>query len=432
MKIKQLAKKLIASVSCLTVATAISLSAFALNENANNKDGHEGGWEGGLPGYNNTNDYGYAVSLVDGNGKAISSVQLDAGGLYTNTSERYKSVGTDPNSAGIEISESSVPLDMPAPLHWTGNGFDGNGAAVRDYLLDESSGEQKIVTIAKDNFAPGDKGAAELESKLNTGEIQVVVEPMLNLPVYTDLPAGTTREGGLKVVTGHDKVTGAAYNYWANADGSAYVVSGTIRDYIKNELRPYGGGGTGGYLSKVVKQTVKSFLLSDDAYDSLKALSDEEINNYIESYILHGDLDSLGIGMYIYSNAGDPPPPPPPPTPQTSKASMEITESRITRRYNLADPQLQTGLYEHDFKWDIEAFTIVNCNGCHHISKKITDNDNTINIEQSKDNDEADGVIKNWTFVTDGNSVIPKFIRDWSQKALFLLPTDKQNSYAWF
>lgn len=417
MKIKQLAKKLVASISCLTVATAISLSAFALNENANNKDGHEGGWEGGLPGYNNTNDYGYAVSLVDGSGKAISSVQLDAGGLYTNTSENYSSVGTDPSSAGIRANVSSVPGDMPAPLHWTGNGFDGNGAAVRNYLLDDSSGKQNIVTIAKNEFAVGETARTELESKLNTGEIQVVVEPCLNLPVYTDLPAGTTRPGGLKVVTGHDKVTGAAYNYWANADGSAYVVSGTIRDYIKNELRPYVDGSTGGYINKVVKQTVKSFLLSDDAYGSLKALSDEEIDKYIESYILLGDLDELGIGMYIYSNAGDPLPPPPPPTQTTTSSSFTITESRITRRYNLADPELKLDLYEHDFQWDIEAFSIVNCIGCHHSSKQITDNDNTINIEQSKDNDEADGVIKNWTFVTDGNNATTtKFVRDWSAR----------------
>ena len=405
MKLKQLAKKLGVGLLGLTTALSISTQAFAVKENANNNDGGVNAWDSDLPGYNNTNDYGWRVSLVDDSGKLIKAADLDSGGLFNNSGNYYKSTGSDPSSGNTVPQNGTIPSGMPAPMHWTGNSFEGNGGATRDYLLDDSSGKQNVVTIAKDNFPTVDK----LEDKLEDGSIQVVVEPVFNLPSYTNLPVGETRPGGLKVVSGTDSATGVAYNYWAYPDGSPYFCVGTMRDYIQNEIRTYGGGSIGGFVSPIVKQALKSFFLANDAF-GLSAPTEEELDAYIEDYILHGDLSKLGIGMYIYSNLQTPViPVNPTPTPQN--ASITITESSITKRENIAN-LTGSSLSTHNFKWKADAFDNVSCHDKRHESQGYNDSSNRVNVEQSIQNGEAEGVIENWSHMTDGAGYTSqKFVR---------------------
>ena len=392
MKIKQLAKKLVASVSCLTVATAISISAFAMSGNGTG-GGNNGVQTIGDGGFYAA-DQGFRISIVEQSGKVyggnvvdVEIAQKQGQSLYDNANNFTYSTGSDPNSSEQEI-KSGKPgeyvINAPKPIEWVGSTFVGNGDAVKSHMLQEDeNGVQNIKKYAID-FLGLDNATIE---KINSGELRLELEPVYNIPIY---------------------------NSTGNYTGERVV--GTVRDFIKDYVRNEPRGAYS-QIMPMLRASVEAMILeSDETGMNLKALSKEELERYIDEFIYNGNLDELGVGMHIFDLSNTLTPSQPQPPIQTNPSSFEITESRITRRYNLADPNL-TNLASHNFEWKIEAFSIVNCIGCHHSSKQITDNDNTINIEQSKDNKELEGVIDRWTFVTDGNNATTtKFVRDWSAR----------------
>ena len=381
-------------VLSLITVMSISVNSFAVIENADNHDGEAGAWEGGLPGYFNTEQYyGYRQSVVDAKtGKSLGAVDM-IDSSFTTGNKYYGSTGTDKSSKEQEVRTGDLGA-TPPPLRWTGGGYRGNGGETRDYLMAEGNGEQNITASAKENFQDIDG----FDEKLESGDVKVVMEPIFTLPVYTNLPVGTTRPTGEKVVQGVDKVTGAVYHYWENPDGTAYFVTGTMREYIENELGPYGGGSTGGYVKPIVVQSLKSFLLSNDDL-GLAALSEAELEARIEQIIKSGDLSKYGLGMYIYSSEKKPEKPEEPTEPVKSEGSIEITESRITRHKLLSE--VDDTLTNNEFNWEVPAFTNEDCSisSCHCFNKRIVDGDNKVYIDEKEKPDQEKGVVKAWTTI---------------------------------
>ena len=417
MKIKTIPRMLAMLLLCLTVIMSISTTVFAVDDNANNT-GENGAGYSDKPGYDNT-EYGYRISVVDGNtGEVIGSFDL---GNLPGADTYYTGTGTDPSTTGNtgRVNPSDMPEGMPPPLNWTGESFTSNGDTVNAWLMsDNGKGVQNIVDLVLQKYPDQ---AAAIMAGLNEGSIKVANEPMANLPVYTNLPAGTVVDGKT-VVSVTDKR--GTWNYFVNEDGSTYRVNGTIRDYILNELRPKGGGSTGSWMGPAVKGLVEAFFLDHvDTDINIDTMSAEELESMIDWILLNADLSKLGVGMHLYDMSEDGTLLPPPEVPPSGEEGIHITESRITRRKNLTNSPLDSGekLGTHKFEWNIEAFSdaIKACTGCHHSSKGITDKTNVINVEQSIDNQEAQGVIKPWSYMTEGGSYTPnKFVKTWSARTV--------------
>ena len=169
------------------------------------------------------------------------------------------------------VKQGNLPSNMPAPLTFTGSSFEGQGNAVKNYLTQKNGdGVENVVAIAQASFTNGKAEKDELVKDLQSGEKQLIVEPILNLPVYTDAATGTTRqlENGktLKVVQVTNPASGRVYKYWATEDGTAYTYTGTIREFVQEELGPYGSI-KNNFVGGVIKQTLKSFMFNDDAFN---------------------------------------------------------------------------------------------------------------------------------------------------------------------
>lgn len=380
----------------LTTAMSISISAFATYNGGST--GNNGGGEADKPGFS-LGDQGYRLALVDANtGETIGGnvIDLVPGGYNDGSSKNYGSVGTDTgSSASNKVDQSGFPEGAPPPIGWVWDDYSankghfyGNGDAVKDWMLqDTGNGQLNIDRLVQENFDI----SPELQAKIDSGEIKMSLEGIYNLPVYND-------SGYL-----------------------GYRVTGTIRDFIEQELRDPSNGSTGGWMGPVVRAALESLILENDDVGHLNAMSPEEIEALIHDIIKNRNLDELGLGMHIFSRETDGTPPPP--TPPSGKEDIHITESRITRRKNLTNSELDSGetLGAHAFKWEIEAFStaIQTCSGCHHSSKEITDKTNVINVEQSIDNQEAQGVIKPWSYMTEGGSYTPnKFVKTWSARTV--------------
>ncbi len=398
MKIKTIPKMLAVLLLCLTTMMSITMSAFAVDDNANNT-GENGAGIANKPGYDNT-EYGYRVSIVDGStGQSLGSVDLTTDGFYDGSSTDYTGVGTDSSTTGStgEAKPGQTPNGMPpAPLTWTGSSFTGNGDAVNDWMMatNPGTGRQNIVDLALANFAGTDAERAALEAKIKAGEVKLSNEPMFNIPLYKGVNA---------------------------EDYLGERITGSIRDLV-NVLQDKGLG-LGGWMSPVIKAGLEAFFLERDDLD-LGTMSEEELLSMINDIILNGDLSKLGVGMHLYDMSEDGPDKDITITvPPSGEEGIHITESRITRRKNLTGSKLDNGetLGAHAFKWEIEAFStaIQTCTGCHHSSKGITDKTNVINVEQSIDNQEAQGVIKPWSYMTEGGSYTPnKFVKTWSARTV--------------
>lgn len=397
----------------LSLITAISLNtqvfADVVDPNAKAEDGGTVAGESTLPGYANTYDYGYRVSVVDQNGKSLGAADLLDPRINSITDAWGSSTGTDKSSSGQDIKVGTIPSGMPAPLTFTGSSLEGQGNAVKNYLTQKNSdGVENVVTIAQDSF-DGVYSGDELVKDLQSGEKQLIVEPILNLPVYTDAALGTTRqlENGktLKVVQVTNPASGRVYRYWANADGTAYTYTGTIREFVQEELGPYGSI-KNNFVGGVIKQTLKSFMFNDDAFN-LKSLSESEIDALIEKICENPDLlDELAAGAFAFSNKQATTPPQQPQQPQTSTGNLDITESRITRHKKLSE--VNNILSSHSFKWEVPAFTNNACHisSCHTHSKTITDPSNTLYIDEMNKPGQDKGVVKEnyWTAIDDSTN----------------------------
>lgn len=400
MKIKTIPRMLAVLLLSLATAMSMSLSAFAVDDNANNT-GENGAGISNKPGYDNT-EYGYRVSIVDGNtGAAIGSIDLTTGGFYDGSNTDYTGVGTDSgttgNTANGNENQTSLPPGVPPPLNWTGSSFTGNGDAVNDWMMatNPETRNQNVVDLALQALGPNATDA-QIQSVLDglaTGAIKISNEPLFNIPLYKGVNA---------------------------EDYLGERITGSIRDLV--QVLQDRNLGLGGWMSPVVKAGLEAFFLERDDLD-LGTMSEEELLSMINDIILNGDLSKLGVGMHLYDMSegeiiiGTPEVPP------SGKEDIHITESRITRRKNLTNSPLDSGetLGAHAFKWEIEAFStaIQTCTGCHHSSKGITDKTNVINVEQSIDNQEAQGVIKPWSYMTEGGSYTPnKFVKTWSARTV--------------
>lgn len=407
----------------LSLITAISLTtqtfADVVDPNAKADDGSTVAGESTLPGYDNTYDYGYRISVVDESGKSLGATDLVDPRINGVTDDWGSSTGTDKSSSGQDVLPGTLPADMPAPLHYTSTSFEGQGNAVKNYLTQKNGdGVEKVVAIAAGAFTTGGESSKELVKDLQSGKKQLIVEPILALPSYTDEPVGTTRTTStgkqLHVVQAVNPASGRVYKYWANADGTAYTYTGTIREFVQEELGPYGSI-ENNFVSGVIKQTLKSFLFSEDAYD-FKHLSEDEIDAMIEQICKDPALlDEIAAGAFAFSNKQAAPPPPPQPAPSTGTGKLDITESRITRHKKLSE--VDNTLSSHYFKWDVPAFTIEECNYDHHKSKKITDKTNVVNIDEKEKPEEGKGVIgesKYWSFM--GATLYSRFEKTWTDR----------------
>lgn len=408
----------------LSLITAISLNtqvfADVVNPNAQAKDGITEASASNLPGYVNTsNNYGYRVSMVDGNGKSLGAADLVDPSICGGTDNWGSSTGTDKSSSGQLVDQRTLPSNMPAPLHYTNGTFEGQGNAVKEYLTQKNSdGVENVVTIAAGAFTTGGESYNEFLEAVQSGEKQLIVEPIMKLPVYTEASVGTTRTASngkqLHVVQG-TSASGRTYKYWANEDGSAYNYTGTIREFLQDELGPYGSI-KNNYVAGVIKQTLKSFMFNEDAFN-LKSLSESEIDALIEKVCENPALlDELAAGAFAFSNKQAAPPPQPIQTStSTGTGTIDITESRITRHKKLSE--VNNTLSNHSFKWDVPAFTIEQCNYDHCTYKKITDNTNVVNIDEKEKPEEDKGVIgesKYWTFM--GATLYSGFEKTWSDR----------------
>lgn len=407
----------------LSLITAISLTtqtfADVVDPNAKADDGGTVAGDSELPGYDNTYDYGYRVSVVDQNGKSLGAADLLDPRINSITDAWGSSTGTDKGSSGQLVDQRTLPAGMPAPLSFTGSSFEGQGNAVKNYLTKKNSnGVENVVAIAQASF-DGVYSGDELVKDLQSGDKQLIVEPILSLPSYTDEPIGTTRqlENGktLHVVQVTNPASGRVYKYWATEDGSAYTYTGTIREFVQEELGPHGSI-KNNFVGGVIKQTLKSFMFNDDAFN-LKSLSESEIDALIEKICENPDLlDELAAGAFAFSNK-QAAPPPQQPTPTPSTGNLDITESRITRHKKLSE--VNNTLSNHSFKWDVPAFTIEQCNYnyTHCTYKKITDNTNVVNIDEKEKPEENEGVIgesKYWSFM--GATLYSGFEKTWSDR----------------
>lgn len=402
MKIKTIPRMLAVLVLCLTTMLTMSISAFA--EYNGGSTGNNGGGEGSKPGFN-LGDQGYRLALVDAStGQTIDGQVIDlVPDGYSDgadPSRNYGSVGTDTGSNASDwVDQNSFPDGAPPPIGWVWDDYEnnkghfyGNGDSVKDWMLQkDSEGNENILNLAYENLDI----SPEIKAKIDSGEIKISLEGVYNLPVYND-------SGYL-----------------------GYRVTGTIRDFIEQELRDPSNGSTGGWMGPVVRAALESLILENDDVGHLNAMSPEEIEAMIYEIIRNGDLDALGLGMHIFNlGGGDEPDTDITITvPPSGEEGIHITESRITRRKNLTNSELDSGetLGAHAFKWEIEAFStaIQTCTGCHHSSKEITDKTNVINVEQSIDNQEAQGVIKPWSYMTEGGSYTPnKFVKTWSARTV--------------
>lgn len=430
MRIKSIVQRLTLIMLCLATMLSLSLSAFA----SGSVTGDSTGWSsaefnGFKVGFDDEKGQGLRIAIIDtdGNYDGAHMVDIVPENFYYNntgggnTRVNYGSVGTDPNSdpnfdpkdnEAIDYSSKEIYAGMPDPLAWKSTGaktgyFVGNGNNVKAWMeQDNAEGVQNIIAIVKENFGE------TIAEKVANGELDVSIEGIYNLPVYKD-----------------------QNNYLKNSDGSAYRVTGTIRDYIKYELQARGIG-TGGYMGTVVKAALQTFFLPEEIA-GMQSMTEEELKAKLLTLINSGDLDKLGAGMHVYHSDKTPPPPPvpdPEPTPpEDGEDIIYITESRITRRKNLANVPLSGGstLSSHEFQWKIEAFdtSVTECQKCsydatHHKSKEITDKKNVINIEEHNKPEESNGVLKLWSGITDGGgAAIVPFIKSWSER------TEKKQHY---
>lgn len=400
----------------LSLITAISLTtqtfAVIVDPNAKAKDDGTEAGVSTLPGYGNTCDYGYRISMVNESGQSLGAADLLDPRIRSITDNWGLSTGTDKNSSGQKVESRAIPSGMPAPLIFTGSSFEGQGNAVKNYLTQKNSdGVENVVGIAAGAFAPAKAEKDELVKALQSGEKHLIFEPILNLPVYTDAATGTTRqlENGktLKVVQVTNPASGRVYKYWANEDGTAYTYTGTIREFVREELGPYGSI-KNNFVGGVIKQTLKSFMFNDDAFN-LKPLSESEIDALIEKVCENPALlDELAAGVFAFSNK-QAAPPQQPQTPPTSSGTgtIDITESRITRHKKLSD--VDTTLINKEFEWKVPAFTNKACHisrSCHTHSKTITDPSNTLYIDEMEKPGQDKGVVKEnlWTAIDDSTN----------------------------
>lgn len=405
MKTKRLA------VIFLSLITAISLTtqtfADVVDPNARADDGGTVAGASTLPGYDNTYDYGYRVSVVDESGKSLGAADLVDSRINGITDNWGSSTGTDKASSGQLVDQRSLPSDMPAPLTFTGSSFEGQGNAVKNYLTQKNGdGVENVVKIAQASF-DGVYSGDELVKDLQSGKKQLIVEPILSLPSYTDEPIGTTRTTSdgkqLHVVQVTNPASGRVYKYWANADGTEYTYTGTIREFVQEELGPYGSI-KNNFVGGVIKQTLKSFMFNEEAF-GLQSLSEEQIDDMIEKICENPALlDELAAGAFAFSNKQAAPPPQQPQS-TTSTGNIDITESRITRHKKLSD--VDTTLINKEFEWEVPAFTNKACStSCHCGEKDITDPSNTLYIDEMNKPGQTEGVVKDylWTAIDDNTN----------------------------
>ena len=407
MKTKSISKMLIAMLVGLSMTMSLSISVFA------DYDGTEAGYNpteiiGGGGVYEA--DQGFRLSLVtadsgtvySGNVVDIEIKQTNGGSLYDNANHFGDSTASDPSSKG-QLIRGGTPyenvIDAPKPMIWNGSSFVGNGNEVKSYMLKkDGNGDQNILAYAKEFLVLNNTTV----DKIRNGELKIELEPIYNFPIY---------------------------NSNGQYTGDRFV--GSVREFIEDYVRPTGYGNYN-QIAPALRGAVQAMILEEGDL-GLEAMDPSEIEAMIDYIIEYEDFSKLGLGLHIF-NLGDTiiPSIPSQPTPTPQNVSINITESRITKRENLAN-LTGSSLSTNNFKWKADAFDNTACDDTYHDKKGYTDNKNTVNVEQSVQNTETDGVIKNWTFVTDGNNATTtKFVNPSLKMALFLLPTDKQNSYSWF
>lgn len=397
MKTKRLTQRILSAVFSLATLLSLSTLSFA-SSGFEGRDPNGNGQSTGNNGYgtNDTyetgfalNDQGYRMSLVKNDGTVHNNsvvdleIARDSNWRLTDTvnAQIGHSTATDPNSAGQRIDDPIlIDKNVPKAITDGGGTFVGNGEAVKAWMMEKDSNDKaRVLALVEKSFPDIDD---ETKSKIISGEIKVELEPLLQMPIYN----GNQFTGERVLATPRDYLAMLRERYPADEGYSEYVRMG-------------------GYMKPVLKAALQSMFLQNDDL-GLKAMSKEEMDKLIEDFILNGDLNQLGAGLFIFDLGDKTPPPQQPTQPQTSTGTIDITESRITRHKKLSD--VDTTLIKKEFEWEVPAFANKACHisTCHTHIKTITDPSNTLYIDEMNKPGQNEGVVKEnlWTAIDDSTN----------------------------
>lgn len=414
MKTKRLAQRILSAVISLATLLSISTISFASGSGFEGMDLGGNGQSTGENGYGASdiykgfalNDQGYRLSLVNNDGTVFNNsvadleIARDSNWRLTDTVTPTTVIGhstaTDPNSAGQKIGKP-ILIDKNVPkaiVDGGGKAYVGNGEAVKAWMMEkDSNNTANVLALVEQSFPELDE---DTRNKIISGEITVELEPLLQMPIYN----GNNFTGERVLATPRDYLAMLRERYPAGAGYS---------DYAR----------MGGFMKPVLKAALQSMFLQNDDL-GLKAMSKEEMDKYIEDFILNGDLNQIGAGLFIF-DLGNKTTPPQPPQPQASTGSFNITQSRITRSVKLSD--IDDTLYNYQFTWEVPKFDESIKDHMygyytHSSGATITDKTNVVIVTEEKkpdDKTKGSGIIGMWTFPTHSDP-IPEYRQTWSDR----------------
>lgn len=139
---------LIIFISLLLFLVTPKLTADAMANNAGG-DGNQGGTTSGVSGGASASTCGFRMYVVNEKGLLVSKV-ID---LVSVEPTADKSAMTTRIGGGTASDIIIMPADMPKPFIHNGTSFQGNGQAVKEWMLStNASGKQNAVALIYDNL----------------------------------------------------------------------------------------------------------------------------------------------------------------------------------------------------------------------------------------------------------------------------------------